>query len=115
MVKKNLQKCHKIKCLLYCIPGICIGQKTSLANSLKFSYKTKGCLPKFENGSKITSIKNFLLNIIASLVLSSSVSGTFTQSVGEERLKNNSVTPLFFSDPGHCLLIFLEIPYASFP
>lgn len=89
MVKRNLHKCHKIKCLLYFIPGICIEQKTSPANSLQFFYKTKACLPKFENGNKIKmKLKN--IYILESLWIGIMFSGTFTTSVDEERLKSNS-------------------------
>ena len=99
MVKRNLQKCHKIKYLLYCILGICIEQKTSLANS-QFSYKMKACLLKFENGKKkkthLNQRKN-IFNILERPWIGIMYSGSeITPSVDEERLKNNSGSSFLF-------------------
>ena len=98
MVKRNLQKCHKIKYLLYCILGICIEQKTSLANSPQFSDKMKVCLLKFESGNKnhLNPRKN-IFNILERPWIGIMYSGSeITPSVDEKRLKNNSGSSFLF-------------------
>lgn len=119
MVKRNLQKCHKIKCLLDCIPGICIEQRLLLQILFNFPIKKKKKKPVSLNlkmATKSLLSEKKLKNIIERARIVIFCLWHFHILVGQRKpQKQFQDSSFLLRYRPLCFLIFLEIPYANFP